>query len=389
MIDLPQEIYNMMLDRLTGSLEVNDTVRLQQWLDASESHQEAWKEIAVLWYCSKIDSPKEGDKTYMLAWERICKKHARYRRRRILLRLVSVSAVVLLAVGSLLLFFPSSVRRSSVDNLADLMAGQGQNGVTLILSNGKQVELGKGITCEEQGVNIYSDSSGIIYQEQDRRMQQDSIGYNELIVPVGGEYRLLLSDSSHIILNADSRLRYPVRFAAASREVWISGEAFLQVAPNPAQPFVIHTQVTDIQVLGTEFNVSAYENEAVTEITLVRGKVRVKVNGKQEDLNPGYQVKVDHATMQVENKKVNVYDYVAWKDGLLLFDDIPLEQLMLRLGRWYNIHFEFRHEELKWKKFTGGFKRYEGIEKILEMIGKVNDVDFCVENGKVVMDWKK
>lgn len=389
MIDLPQEIYDLMLDRLTDSLRAEDAVRLQQWLDVSEAHREAWKEIAMLWYCGKIGSLKEADKTYALAWQMVCEKHARSRKRRVLLRFASVAAVVLLTVGNLLLFFPSSVKRSQVNNLADLVAGQVQSGVTLILSNGKQVELGKGIKYEEQGVNIYSDSSGIIYQEEGQRVQQDSIGYNELIVPVGGEYQLLLSDSSRIVLNADSRLRYPVRFTSACREVWISGEAFLQVAPNPGQPFVVHTGMTDIQVLGTEFNVAAYENESVTEITLVRGKVRVKVDGKQEDLNPGYQVKVDRVTMQVENKKVDVYPYVAWKDGLLLFDDISLEQLMLRLSRWYNIHFEFRQEELKWKKFTGGFKRYEGIEKILEMIGNVNDVDFCVENGKVVMDWKR
>lgn len=389
MIDLPQDIYNLMLDRLTGSIADDDSVRLQQWLKASEDHRILWKEIAGLWYCGKIHYHERMDKASEQAWEIICRKHAHLRRRRILALVTSIAASVLLVVGSILLFFPSSDNRSQVQSITDLVARQERQGVTLVLSTGEQVGLGKNVLYEEPGVNIHSDSSGIIYREQDSILPQDGIGYNELIVPVGGEYQLTLSDSTHVILNADTRLRFPIRFAAGSREIWISGEAYLKVAPNPQKPFIVHTEKTDVQVLGTEFNVTAYRDEPVTEITLVRGLVRVDVDGKREELKPGYQVKVDHADMKVENKQVNVHDYVAWKDGLFLFDDISLSQLMIRLGRWYNIHFEYRHEELKLKKFTGGFRRYDGIEKILEMIGNVNDVDFNVENGCVVIDWKR
>lgn len=389
MIDLPQDIYNLMLDRLIGSIGEADTVRLQQWLDMSEEHRKLWKEIAVLWYGGKISYQQETNWASRQVWQIICKKHARFRRRRILLLTTTVAASVLFIVGCCLLFFPSPVNPPQVQTIAELVAGQVQQGVTLVLSTGERVELGKELLYKEQGVDICSDSSGLVYRAQGHARPQDSISYNELIVPVGGEYQLVLSDDTRVILNADSRLRYPVRFAANSREIWISGEAYLQVAPNAKQPFIVHTGKTAIRVLGTEFNVTAYQNDPVTEITLVHGKVRVEVNGKQEELNPGYQVRVDHADMRVENKKVNVYDYVAWKDGLLLFDDVSLEQLMIRLGRWYNIHFEYRHEELKQKKFTGGFRRYEDIEKILDMVGKVNDVDFKVESGCVVIDWKK
>lgn len=389
MIDLPQDIYNLMLDRLTGSITDDDAVRLQHWLKASEDHRMLWKEISGLWYCGKIQYHGKMDKTSAQAWEIICRKHARLRRRRVLVLATSIAASVLLVVGSFLLLFPFSDNRSQVQNIADLVARQEQQGVTLVLSTGQQVGLGKNVLYEEPGVSIHSDSSGIIYREQDYILPQDSIGYHELIVPVGGEYQLTLSDSTHVILNADTRLRFPIRFAAGHREIWISGEAYLKVAPNSEKPFIVHTEKTDVRVLGTEFNVTAYRDEPVTEITLVNGLVQVEVDGKQEELKPGYQIKVDHADMQVEKKQVNVYDYVAWKDGLLLFDDISLSQLMIRLGRWYNIHFEYRHDELKLKKFTGGFRRYDGIEEILGMIGNVNDVDFNVENGCVVIDWKR
>lgn len=389
MIDLPQDIYNLMLDRLSGSIGEEDTVRLRLWLAISEEHRKLWKEIAALWYGGKIKYYGYMDMTSAQTWQIICKRHARFRRRCILWLTTTVAASVLLVTGSFLFFFFSSVNKPQVRTIAELVAGQVQQGVTLVLSTGEQIKLGKELLYREEGVDICSDSSGIVYQRQEHAQQQDSIRYNELIVPVGGEYQLVLSDNTRVILNADSRLRYPVYFAAAAREIWISGEAYLQVAPNPEKPFIVHTGKTDIRVLGTEFNVTAYQNEPVTEITLVCGRVRVEVDGKREELNPGYQVRVDHTNMQVENKKVNVYDYVAWKDGLLLFDDISLEQLMARLGRWYNIHFEYRHKELKQKKFTGGFRKYDDIEKILEMIGDVNDVDFKVENGCVVIDWKK
>lgn len=389
MIDLPQDIYNLMLDRLTGSITDEEAVRLQEWLKASEEHCMLWREIAGLWYSGKISYTREREKDALQAWQKICKKHTRLRQRRILSLVTTVAASVVLVVGSILLFLPSSVNHHQVESITELVAGQVQQGVTLVLSNGDQVNLGKNILYEEQGVDILSDSCGIIYQKQDNVKPQDSVSYNELIVPVGGEYQLTLSDSTRVILNADTRLRFPVCFAAGKREIWISGEAYLQVAPNAKKPFIVHTEETDIRVLGTEFNVNAYQNEPVTEVTLVCGLVQVEVDGKLEELKPGYQAKVDHINLNIEKKQVNVYDYVAWKDGLLLFDDISLSQLMIRLGRWYNIHFEYRHDELKQKRFTGGFRRYDGIEKILKMIGNVNDVDFKVENGCVVIDWKR
>lgn len=152
----------------------------------------------------------------------------------------------------------------------------GESKAVLVLSTGVQVALGseRTDTIREKGVAILNVEDYIDYSRRDDAGEAEAV-YNELIVPVGGEYRLVLADGSVVYMNSASRLKYPVRFTGGERLVELEGEAYFEVTKNEAHPFVVRTKRLDVTVLGTGFNVMAYRKDARTEVTLVNGKVDV------------------------------------------------------------------------------------------------------------------
>jgi ferric-dicitrate binding protein FerR (iron transport regulator) len=207
-------------------------------------------------------------------------------------------------------------------------------------------------------------------------------------VPRGGEFRLTLSDGTEVTLNAATTLRFPARFTGDRREVWLAGEAYFRVTADASRPFTVRANGTVTTALGTEFNVMAYPDDRSTGITLVSGAVEVVAGGKPERLSPGYQLDVDNATGETRRERVDAATMTAWHTGIFRFDNIPLVELMHRVERWCDVPFRFRGEGLEGKVFTGGFRRYEPLERILRMIGEVNDVTFRLENDTILIDNK-
>jgi len=200
---------------------------------------------------------------------------------------------------------------------------------------------------------------------------------------------LTLADGTVVTINSDSKLKFPVLFNGETREVWLSGEAYFQVEHNPEKPFIVHAAGADTRVLGTEFNVKAYNNDQVEEVTLVEGSVEFTVGDQQVRLEPGYQVCTDLSLGELSKaRKVDTYMYTAWKDGTMYFDDISLEELMIRLNRWYNFDYEFTDEALKERLFTGGVKKSDDLQKIFSLIGMVNDVSFSIKENRILIDKK-
>ena len=158
--------------------------------------------------------------------------------------------------------------------------------------------------------------------------------------------------------------------------------------PNAHKPFVVHTTTLDINVLGTCFNVMAYTADPRTEVTLVSGKVDVNTGECREVLHPAQQFVLNNASRQHEIKEVDVSAYIDWKEGILSFKSMPLEELCKRLGRWYNIEFQFDQEDIKQLKFTGAVKKEYSIEYILIMLGAMTDVEFKQEGDQVIVNKK-
>lgn len=208
-----------------------------------------------------------------------------------------------------------------------------------------------------------------------------------LETPRGGTYRLTLPDGTKVWLNASTKLRYPERFANDHRSVELDGEAFFEVVPGKI-PFYVKTKEQRIEVLGTSFNISAYEEDGETLTTLVNGSVKVSHLDLEMDLllNPGQQAVLNNDKML--KKEVEVSDYIAWKNGLFVFNDTPLSLIVKQLQRWYN--FDSVQGDIPDLHFNGGISRNVRLSEVLEMLEATSSmVDFEIINKELIVKSKK
>ena len=257
----------------------------------------------------------------------------------------------------------------------------------LILSTGERVVLNQQRVSIE-GVNetgIQNDSvTGLNYTMA--KVQGEELVYNTMRIPVGGFYQLALSDGSKVWLNSMTELRFPVAFTGEERKVYLTGEAYFEVAPDSKHPFIVVTEEgMEVKVYGTEFNMSTYQH-GVVQTVLVSGKVGIRVNatGKEVMLAPKQMAEYSEKTGMVRVEEADPYRYIAWKDGEFVFERETIEEIMERLGRWYDVQVFYENESLKQKRFTGVISRYENIEQVLRLIEGPATLRFEVK-GNVVM----
>lgn len=258
----------------------------------------------------------------------------------------------------------------------------------IMLDDGSRIDLGEdeGEVREADGIKIIRDSVKVVYASADV-MPTDKITYNELNVPRGGEYMLVLTDGTKVWVNADSRLKFPVRFKENSREVYLlSGEAYFQVERDVSKPFLVHTSRGCVKVLGTEFNVRDYPEEYRVVTTLVNGSVLFTGKDKKKVvLKPGFQVIADSLTGVSDAREVNLREYVGWRSGLYVFSHLTLEELMRVVERNYDVTVFFANEECKQLVFSGDLQKYETIEHFLKFIETGGDVRFVVKERTITV----
>jgi ferric-dicitrate binding protein FerR (iron transport regulator) len=204
-----------------------------------------------------------------------------------------------------------------------------------------------------------------------------------LTTPLGGTYSVMLSDGTKVWLNAGSELRYPSLFQGGTRTVSLSGEAYFEVATDVNHPFIVKTSGQDIKVLGTEFNVEAYTDDAEIITSLIKGKVQVEAGGKNLVLDPGQQSLWNKQDRLDINPDADIAQAVAWKNGYFRFDKADIQSIMTQLARWYNIRVVYE-PGLKNQYFGAIMNRNNNISQILDMLSATGEIHFKVE-GNVVM----
>lgn len=382
---LSEELYNLILISLAGEAGEEEKLHLREWRKEAAENEEAYREICRLWYSTKWKDKMEGisaDK----AWRQFMTRRRNQRRMRTIYRITSVAASMILILGSVLFYQWKSRTAEQTIVAHQLLSTPIEGKATLVLSSGEKVALTGKVekTMEEKGgVSIKTDSAFVEYTATENLKEEV---FNELIVPKCGEYVLKLADGSRVFLNSESTLRFPVHFTGKKREVFLTGEAYFEVVKDAAKPFIVHTDRTAVQVLGTEFNIMAYGDEENTEVTLVEGAVEVAVSKSHERLVPGQQMSVNNTSLQTNVRQVKIDQYIAWKKGLFCFDAMPLEQLLRGLSRWYDISYTFRNADVKKIRFTGGFKKTEGIEEIFRMIENVTEVKFRISGNNIIIE---
>lgn len=195
--------------------------------------------------------------------------------------------------------------------------------------------------------------------------------FNTITVPPGQRVNLSLSDGTKVCLNAGSTFIYPSLFAGNMRNVKLSGEAFFEVSTNKEKPFVVHTNVCDVEVLGTKFNVDAYDKENTFSAALMEGKIKVKNKINPSNvvhLSPNHKVTLSQGKLAVSD--ISDYDIYRWKDGLICFTNLNFIDLMRRIEKYYGIKLVIENQSLSKHSFSGKFRISDGIENLLRVIQK-------------------
>lgn len=356
------EIAKIIHRYLLGEISEEEQFLLDEWVEQSEHHQEMLREFRRMEYLdenilrhSLFDS-KKGLRKFE-------ERKRRALRRLRWVRVASVAAVVCCVASVALFLSRRADERKEIARIEAPIVPGGYRAV-LVLDNGQHVELSDeaALKVKEKSAVISVEDNHIVYPKEDS-IQIEAV--NRVFTPRGGEYSLELSDGTNVWLNADSELRYPVRFKGDCREVEITGEAYFEVAKNADRPFVVYADGMKIRVLGTSFNVRAYENEK-RQTTLIEGSVEVAYGSQQVKIVPGQQVMLSENRLVV--REVNTWIDTGWKNGLFVFEEQPLTEVFRELERWYDVHIFIANEEIKRLKFTSDFPRYEDIDRVLRII---------------------
>lgn len=258
----------------------------------------------------------------------------------------------------------------------------------LIQNNGSIIQLrNAGHSNIQNGFNIQQDSNGtLVYTvPKNTASSTEDKTLNEIRMPVGEKLIVFLSDGTKVHLNAGSSLKFPNHFQSANRKVSLVGEAYFEVAKDRTKPFTVSTANQDIEVLGTHFNVNAYENEPATRTTLVEGRVKVKPKfpGKSVVLAPGQQAVLEKQNLIVS--EVNTETALAWRGGYFIFINEDLESIMRKLQRWYGIEVIYQNQKNPALTFAGAISQQKSLTSILKIIEETGDVRFSVSGRSVTV----
>jgi transmembrane sensor len=308
---------------------------------------------------------------------------------------ISAAAAILIFFSSGLYFFLADRQKQqlTISKIRQDIA-PGGNKAILTLADGQQIILNdaKNGRLVQQGTTIIDKTADgdIRYNDPEASTSRVHLTkvmtYNTMTTPRSGQYHLTLADGTDVWLNAASSIRYQTAFKGSNREVEITGEAYFEVAHNPAKPFKVISKGQTIEVLGTHFNINAYTDEPEIKTTLFKGSVKVIKKGDFAILKPGQQSRV---TLNQTEQEIKVLDHadteeaIAWHLGLFQFKDANIQTVMRQLSRWYDVDVGYEGE-IPDRKFTGKIFRNVSALKVSDILS-YNNIHFRIEGKKIIV----
>ncbi|MBO9202949.1 MULTISPECIES: FecR family protein [Niastella] len=305
----------------------------------------------------------------------------------------SAAAVLFILAAAYLFWYRKQDNAPVVKETVNPVAKQGiapaQMSASLTLADGSKILLDstKAGQLAQQGEAVVVNEKGVLKYEGKTTEQQELL-FNTLTTAYAQKYAMVLADGSKVWLNAGASIRYPVAFTGNERKVAITGEAYFEVAHDPNKPFIVHVtdqkgQGMDVQVLGTHFNINAYDDEAVIKTTLLEGSVQIKLNDYQTLLTPGQQSQVGNGAPQVI-KNVNVDAVVAWKNGLFSFENTDIGVVMRQLTKWYDIEVVYEGTKPS-DKISGEMERDVPLAEVVKKLAFMTHLQFRIEGRKLIV----
>ncbi|MGZ5135574.1 MAG: FecR family protein [Flavitalea sp.] len=381
MAQLNKRYYELAEKWLNGTITEEEKKEFSEWYNNDED--------TILNIPEKFASSEEKLRTRILS--AISKKQRSSARISILKKPAAFATAlcVLIFVSFSLFYFSREkpddriVNTTVIPPLKDDTILPGGNKAILVLGDGTELVLdsaSNGTIAEDVHAKVIKlDDGQLAYTSSDQ--SNKPVTYNTLSTPRGGQYAITITDGTKVWLNSASSLRFPSVFEHSSRIVELSGEGYFEVAPSKEKPFIVRVNNIEVKVLGTHFNVMAYNDELSINTTLIEGSVLVSQQVETATLRPGQQAQVSHNGKIGIIKNADVEQAVAWKNGVFNFNGSDIESTMRQISRWYDI--EVTIENKITEHFYGSIPRNSTIEKVLQMLEYTGVVHFTREGRKV------
>jgi len=364
-----EQVFQLFMEKLSGDISPEDEAVLEEMLSENPSYREIWHsmeekaaQLNMHEFLDRVNAGAELDSLKGQINARAGQAGAHAGQTDIhsgapapkifsLKKGLSAAAIFLIMIGGGYFIFFKKTVTTNKDTIAAFVQ-KNQQSVSLLLNNGKSVDLG-GTNAGRPialGTTTLNAGKGMLEYTSEDTTQ------NTLSVPAGGNYKVVLSDGTEVSLNAATRLRFPFRFSRTERDVYLEGEAYFKVARDAGRPFIVHTPLTRVNVLGTSFNINTYE-EGKVRTALVEGKVMMQSNdGKDMTLRPGYAADYQ-VTKGFLSEKFDEEDELSWMNGVYYFHDMPVVTLTQVAARCYGIIIVIDKEKFAGRSVTGLLNR--------------------------------
>lgn len=307
--------------------------------------------------------------------------------KRLLLWSASVAAVISVIVLSSLYFLETKPRSINYDTFITQDINDSQN-IQLILSN-------------DEVLQITTDNAELVYNQEGELACQGQIAssdqagstpseLNQLLVPYGKMSSVILSDGTKVWVNSGSQLIYPNKFTQKYREIYVKGEVYLEVAHNVSKPFIVKTDQLEINVTGTSFNVQAYPDMKKHSVVLAEGSVAVKPKSASRTftVSPSQMFTYNNDDGLSGITSVDIYDHICWKYGFLHFTSEKIDQVLIRLARYYNVQFSFDFQTTKEILVSGKLDLKEDLLEVLNSISLTAPIQFYKNENTISVQIK-
>jgi ferric-dicitrate binding protein FerR (iron transport regulator) len=297
-------------------------------------------------------------------------------------------AAIFVAVLSLVSFFLYNNRFTRNERVAEHAVATivpGKNQAVLQLSGGRSIQLSTiadGVITVNDTATRFEKKSGLLVAKGKDQSPSHSEEINMLETPKGGQYQVALPDGSRVWLNASTRLYFPTVFKPGERRVKVLGEAYFEVHHDPKNPFIVETATgTSLRVLGTSFNVNAYQDDAHEVTTLLTGSLQVTGSQSQALLKPGQQA-VLNISNRINVQEVETSYAVAWKEGYFMFNREPINEVMNKIARWYDVDVVYQGPVTD-TRFWGTVSRFSQVSEVLKMLEATGRVHFTIAERRI------
>lgn len=296
------------------------------------------------------------------------------------------ASLVVICSAALLFWTPwLSTDKETAETVRINDIAPGDSKAILTLADGSKVILDhatSGEIANQSGIRIIKTADGKVIYDVATDNSDHNVLFNKIETPRGGQYQVNLPDGSSVWLNAASSLRFPTNFRGKTREVELDGEAYFEIASDKDKPFIVTTATQEVEVLGTHFNINAYANEESVRTTLLEGSVKVidRNNRREARLTPGQEA-VHTPKDGFLLRTADIDQAISWKQGLFIFNDMNLKNIMRQLERWYNVNVDYT--TIPNIKYNVHVSKDINLSEVLRALEVTGNVKFTIEDRTI------